>query len=125
MMRPPFARPRDIARVPHWRNGRRGRLKICCPQGRAGSSPAWGTRNQIIGLGKSSAEFGPSEAVAGNNPVTATQLVEWRSIRRKNAVAIKAAGEKVSEAFNSAVERIKAEEDSKPVYEDDVFEVVV
>ncbi len=28
---------------PQWRNGRRGRLKICCPQGRAGSSPAWGT----------------------------------------------------------------------------------
>ncbi len=28
---------------PQWRNGRRGRLKICCLQGRAGSSPAWGT----------------------------------------------------------------------------------
>ena len=31
--------------VPQWRNGRRGRLKICCLQGRAGSSPAWGTNN--------------------------------------------------------------------------------
>jgi hypothetical protein len=30
--------------VPQWRNGRRGRLKICCLQGRAGSSPAWGTK---------------------------------------------------------------------------------
>src|ERR1700743_2650808 len=30
--------------VPLWRNGRRGRLKICCPHGRAGSSPARGTR---------------------------------------------------------------------------------
>jgi len=29
--------------VPQWRNGRRGRLKICCRQRRAGSSPAWGT----------------------------------------------------------------------------------
>ena len=29
--------------APQWRNGRRGRLKICCLQGRAGSSPAWGT----------------------------------------------------------------------------------
>src|ERR1700704_3511759 len=29
--------------MPQWRNGRRGRLKICCLQGRAGSSPAWGT----------------------------------------------------------------------------------
>ena len=29
--------------VPQWRNGRRGRLKICCLKGRAGSSPAWGT----------------------------------------------------------------------------------
>src|SRR5579859_4193877 len=29
--------------VPQWWNGRRGRLKICCPRGRAGSSPAWGT----------------------------------------------------------------------------------
>ena len=29
--------------LPLWRNGRRGRLKICWPQGRAGSSPARGT----------------------------------------------------------------------------------
>jgi hypothetical protein len=28
---------------PQWRNGRRDRLKICYPQGCAGSSPAWGT----------------------------------------------------------------------------------
>ena len=29
--------------LPLWWNGRRGRLKICCSQGRAGSSPARGT----------------------------------------------------------------------------------
>ncbi len=34
----PMFRPK-----PQWRNGRRGRLKICCRQRRAGSSPAWGT----------------------------------------------------------------------------------
>ena len=31
--------------VPACRNGRRGRLKICCGQPRAGSSPAAGTTN--------------------------------------------------------------------------------
>ena len=31
------------AQGPLWWNGRRGRLKICCLQGRAGSSPARGT----------------------------------------------------------------------------------
>ena len=40
MIRPPFV---FFASEPPWRNGRRGRLKICCPQGRAGSSPAGGT----------------------------------------------------------------------------------
>ena len=30
-------------RVPGWRNGRRCGLKIRCPQGRAGSTPALGT----------------------------------------------------------------------------------
>ena len=29
---------------PGWRNGRRGRLKICCPQGRVGSIPTPGTK---------------------------------------------------------------------------------
>jgi hypothetical protein len=29
---------------PLWRNGRRGRLKICCSQGRGGSSPSRGTK---------------------------------------------------------------------------------
>ena len=29
--------------MPLWRNGRRGRLKICCSQGRGGSSPSRGT----------------------------------------------------------------------------------
>ena len=29
--------------VPVWRNGRRYRLKICCPFGRGGSSPSTGT----------------------------------------------------------------------------------
>jgi hypothetical protein len=30
---------------PLWRNGRRGRLKICCSQGRGGSSPSRGTKD--------------------------------------------------------------------------------
>ena len=30
--------------LPGWRNGRRGRLKICCPQGRVGSIPTPGTK---------------------------------------------------------------------------------
>ena len=38
------------ARCPCGGIGRRGRLKICCPQGRAGSSPARGT-NKINVLG--------------------------------------------------------------------------
>ena len=38
------ALPHVPAAWPQWRNGRRDRLKICCPQGRAGSSPAWGTK---------------------------------------------------------------------------------
>ena len=29
--------------MPWWRNGRRGRLKICCQQWRGGSSPPRGT----------------------------------------------------------------------------------
>ena len=29
--------------LPAWRNGRRDRLKICCPKGRGGSSPSAGT----------------------------------------------------------------------------------
>lgn len=29
--------------LPAWRNGRRDRLKICCPEGRGGSSPSAGT----------------------------------------------------------------------------------
>ena len=37
--------------LPGWRNGRRGRLKICCPQGRVGSIPTPGTkRNKSRGL---------------------------------------------------------------------------
>ena len=32
-----------LAGVPGWRNGRRYGLKIRCPQGRAGSTPALGT----------------------------------------------------------------------------------
>ena len=32
-----------IHTVPVWRNGRRYRLKICCPTGRGGSSPSTGT----------------------------------------------------------------------------------
>jgi hypothetical protein len=31
-----------IAIQPEWRNGRRGGLKIRCPQGRVGSSPTFG-----------------------------------------------------------------------------------
>ena len=31
------------ARAPDWRNGRRGALKMLCPQGREGSSPSSGT----------------------------------------------------------------------------------
>ncbi len=30
--------------LPVWRNGRRYRLKICCPFGRVGSSPSTGTK---------------------------------------------------------------------------------
>ena len=30
--------------LPGWRNGRHGRLKICCSQGREGSSPSRGTK---------------------------------------------------------------------------------
>jgi hypothetical protein len=40
---PPFC-PVIVAPVPLWRNGRRGRLKICCSQGRGGSSPSRGTK---------------------------------------------------------------------------------
>src|SRR5690348_2205820 len=43
MIPAPFQTP--TRRVPLWRNGRRGRLKICCLHGRAGSSPARGTSN--------------------------------------------------------------------------------
>ena len=32
--------------MPWWRNGRRGRLKICCQQWREGSSPSRGTRKK-------------------------------------------------------------------------------
>ena len=32
--------------LPGWRNGRRGRLKICCPQGRVGSIPTPGTKRR-------------------------------------------------------------------------------
>ena len=32
--------------LPGWRNGRRGRLKICCPQGRVGSIPTPGTNKE-------------------------------------------------------------------------------
>ena len=48
----PWELPRDTTRakrlielvaVPGWRNGRRRGLKIRCPQGRAGSTPAPGT----------------------------------------------------------------------------------
>jgi hypothetical protein len=31
---------------PKWRNGRRGGLKIHCPQGREGSSPSFGTQHE-------------------------------------------------------------------------------
>src|SRR4051812_19926394 len=34
---------RTLAAVPEWRNGRRDRLKIDCPQGREGSNPSSGT----------------------------------------------------------------------------------
>src|ERR1700730_15686813 len=40
---PPFC-PVIVAPMPLWRNGRRGRLKICCSQGRGGSSPSRGTK---------------------------------------------------------------------------------
>ena len=33
--------------VPEWRNGRRGGLKIRCPQGRVGSTPSSGTSTEI------------------------------------------------------------------------------
>jgi hypothetical protein len=36
-----------LAHVPGWRNGRRYGLKIRCPQGRAGSTPALGTINTL------------------------------------------------------------------------------
>ena len=35
------------AALPGWRNGRRMRLKIVCPQGRVGSSPTPGTRGPV------------------------------------------------------------------------------
>ncbi len=41
---------RPALREPLWRNGRRGRLKICCWQQRAGSSPARGTTLRPYGL---------------------------------------------------------------------------
>ena len=37
----------SIGRMPACRNGRRGRLKICCGQPRAGSSPAAGISNPV------------------------------------------------------------------------------
>jgi D-alanyl-D-alanine carboxypeptidase len=36
---------RERAELPLWRNGRRDRLKICCSQGRGGSSPSRGTKS--------------------------------------------------------------------------------
>jgi hypothetical protein len=33
--------------LPEWRNGRRGGLKIRCPQGRVGSTPSSGTNLKI------------------------------------------------------------------------------
>src|SRR5439155_8596684 len=33
--------------LPEWRNGRRGGLKIRCPQGRVGSTPSSGTRSKL------------------------------------------------------------------------------
>lgn len=35
---------RDNSDRPWWWNGRHGRLKICCSQGREGSSPSRGTK---------------------------------------------------------------------------------
>ena len=43
----PFRQKRDmiiLVSMPACRNGRRGRLKICCGQPRAGSSPAAGIK---------------------------------------------------------------------------------
>ncbi len=34
--------------LPVCRNGRRDRLKICCPQGRVGSSPTTGTSTEPV-----------------------------------------------------------------------------
>ena len=36
--------------LPACRNGRRGRLKICCGQPRAGSSPAAGSKALIVSV---------------------------------------------------------------------------
>ena len=47
---PALPLPLNPAGLPLWRNGRRGRLKICCLHGRAGSSPARGTRLRPDGL---------------------------------------------------------------------------
>ena len=41
---PDFKREKSM---PWWRNGRRGRLKICCQQWREGSSPSRGTHKII------------------------------------------------------------------------------
>ena len=47
--------------MPVWWNGRHHRLKICCPKGRAGSSPATGT----ICLGSSEEEHCADNAGVG------------------------------------------------------------
>ena len=38
-----FGDSTSVGSAPAWRNGRRDRLKICCPEGRGGSSPSAGT----------------------------------------------------------------------------------
>src|SRR5205823_2501973 len=50
---------------PLWRNGRRGRLKICCLHGRAGSSPARGTTKSLSRLSaKGFPEYCPGRIAA-------------------------------------------------------------
>ena len=45
---------RDTEHLPEWRNGRRGGLKIRCPEGRVGSNPTLGTsiQSEIVSEGK-------------------------------------------------------------------------
>jgi hypothetical protein len=70
------AEPQQLERA--WRNGRRGRLKICCPQGRGSSSLPARTRdiNKLVRVRRYRARVGNHRA---------TKKVEFRDCRNRHS----------------------------------------